>query len=43
MKNYAVAVKDGRILAVGAESDVMAYRGEATRVVDLAGRTMTPS
>lgn len=39
----AVAVKDGRILAVGAESDVMAYRGEATRVVDLAGRTMTPA
>jgi predicted amidohydrolase YtcJ len=38
----AVAVKDGLILAVGSEPEVMAHRGEATRVVDLEGATMTP-
>ncbi len=38
----AVAVKDGRILAVGSEADVMAYRSDGTEVVDLGGRTMVP-
>ena len=39
----AVAVKDGRILAVGSRADVeSAYKGQSTRVVDLAGRTLTP-
>ncbi|NIZ10046.1 amidohydrolase [Pseudooceanicola sp. HF7] len=38
----AVAVKDGRILAVGALSDVSAHRGEGTQAFDLAGRTMLP-
>jgi predicted amidohydrolase YtcJ len=38
----AVAIRGGRIVAVGAESDVMRHKGEATRVVDLAGRTLLP-
>lgn len=38
----AVAVKDGRILAVGALSDVSAHRGDGTQVFDLDGRTMLP-
>lgn len=38
----AVAVKDGRILAVGALSDVSAHRGAGTQAFDLAGRTMLP-
>jgi predicted amidohydrolase YtcJ len=38
----AVAVKDGRITAVGANAAVMKERGSATRVVDLAGRTVLP-
>ena len=40
----AVAVKDGRILAVGARAEVeKAHKGAATRSIDLAGRTLTPS
>ena len=38
----AVAVRDGRILAVGALSDVTAHQGDITEVFDLAGRTMIP-
>ncbi len=38
----AVALKDGRVLAVGSDADVGAYVGEATRVVELAGRAVTP-
>ncbi len=39
----ALAVKDGRILAVGARADLeKAHRGEATKVVDLAGKTLLP-
>ncbi|MDF2231546.1 amidohydrolase [Albimonas sp. CAU 1670] len=38
----AVAIKDGRILAVGALSDVSAHAGEGTERVDLAGRAMLP-
>jgi len=39
----AVAVKDGKILAVGARADVEKnHKGAATKVVDLAGRTLTP-
>ena len=38
----AVAVKDGKILAVGSAEVVMATRGENTQVVDLEGKTMTP-
>lgn len=38
----AVAVKDGRIVAVGSAADVLKYRGEATRMIDLDGRTLMP-
>ncbi len=38
----AVAVRDGRILAVGDAESVLAYRGDSTEIVDLAGRTMIP-
>ena len=34
----AVAVKDGRFVAVGASREVMPLAGEGTRVVDLGGR-----
>jgi hypothetical protein len=38
----AVATKDGRILAVGSETDVMGLRGASTQLIDLAGRTLVP-
>ena len=38
----AIAVAGGRILAVGDAERVLEHRGEATRVVDLQGRTLLP-
>ncbi|MEU6998820.1 amidohydrolase [Nonomuraea sp. NPDC046570] len=38
----AVAVRDGRIIAVGEDSDVRPLIGAATEVVDLAGRALLP-
>jgi predicted amidohydrolase YtcJ len=38
----AVAVANGRILAVGSSSDVMKLKGPGTQLVDLAGRTLVP-
>jgi predicted amidohydrolase YtcJ len=38
----AVAVKDGRILAVGSDRDVLREKGARTRVIDLAGKTVLP-
>src|SRR3954471_18351172 len=38
----AVAVKDGKITAVGRDADVLKERGARTRVVDLKGRTVLP-
>ncbi len=38
----AVAVRDGKILAVGARDDVMRHQGSFTEVIDLKGRTMVP-
>lgn len=38
----AVAVRDGRIVAVGSLDDVAVYEGEATTRFDLAGRTLVP-
>lgn len=38
----AVAVRDGKIVAVGTDAEVMPHKGDTTRVVDLAGRTMLP-
>ncbi len=40
----AVAVKDGKIVAVGTRADVeKAHKGASTKTVDLAGRTLLPS
>ncbi|CAM2005108.1 amidohydrolase [Acanthopleuribacter pedis] len=38
----AVAVRDGRITAVGKAAEVMAAKGEKTRVVDLGGQFVMP-
>jgi hypothetical protein len=38
----AIAVKDGKILAVGGRDEVLALKGTETQVVDLGGRTMLP-
>jgi predicted amidohydrolase YtcJ len=38
----AVAVENGRIVAVGTDPDVSSLIGPLTRVVDLAGRTLMP-
>src|SRR5262245_12415528 len=38
----AVAIKDGRFLAVGSDQEILAYRGEHTQVVDVGGRTVIP-
>ena len=42
MRAEAVAEKDGRILGVGSEEEVMKLRGPDTQLIDLAGRTMLP-
>ena len=38
----AVAVKDGRILAVGADAEIAKRKDGKTRIVDLAGRALLP-
>lgn len=38
----AVAVADGRIVAVGTDAEVGAWVGPGTRSIDLRGRTVTP-
>jgi predicted amidohydrolase YtcJ len=38
----AVAIHDGRFVAVGSEQDVSSYRGDATQVIDVGGRTVIP-
>ena len=38
----AIAVKDGKILAVGAKADVLKHKGTATKMVDLGGKTLLP-
>ncbi|MDP2957151.1 MAG: amidohydrolase family protein [Longimicrobiales bacterium] len=38
----AVAVKGGRIVAVGSDANVAGLVGDATRVVELGGRTLMP-
>lgn len=38
----AFAVEGGRIVAVGDDTDVAAWRGEGTRVIDAGGRTVIP-
>ena len=38
----ALAVGQGRVLAVGRNDDVLKLKGDGTRLVDLAGRTVIP-
>lgn len=38
----AVAVRGGKIVAVGYEAEVMKQRGPATQIIDLGGKTMIP-
>ena len=38
----AIASRDGEILAVGSEDDVMVHMGDSTELVDLAGKTLLP-
>ena len=33
----AVAIKDGRFLAVGTDTEVMSHKGAATQVIDVGG------
>lgn len=40
--HQAMAVKDGRITAVGTDDEVLRWRGDRTHVVDLAGRMVLP-
>ncbi|MGE0388298.1 MAG: amidohydrolase [Gammaproteobacteria bacterium] len=42
IRAQALAVKNGRIVAVGSDTEVERHRGRATRVIDLRGRTMLP-
>ncbi len=42
MRAEAIAERDGRIVAVGTESEVMELRGQDTRLIDLEGRTLLP-
>jgi predicted amidohydrolase YtcJ len=38
----AVAVGDGRIIAIGTDKEIQALAGRTTRRVDLAGKTVVP-
>lgn len=38
----AVAIRDGRILAVGSKKDMLALKGTRTRLINLAGKTLLP-
>ena len=38
----AVAIKDGRIIAVGTAAEIEAHRGKGTEVIDLQGRALLP-
>jgi len=38
----AIAVKNGKILAVGTNVQVLQSRGDATKIVNLAGKTLLP-
>ena len=37
-----IAIRDGKIIAVGADRDILAMAGAATHRIDLHGRTATP-
>ena len=38
----AVAIKDGRFIAVGSDAEAMAHKGAATQIIDLKQRTVIP-
>src|SRR5579863_1070536 len=38
----ALAVRDGKIVAVGRSADIRNLAGPATRIIDLGGRTVIP-
>src|SRR4051794_27481393 len=38
----AMAVREGRIVAVGTDADVLALKGAATQVLDLGGKMVLP-
>ena len=38
----AVAIRDGRFIAVGDDRQILGHRGDGTRVIDLQGRTAIP-
>ena len=38
----AVAIRDGRFVAVGGADEVMALSGDSTKVIDLKGKTAMP-
>lgn len=40
--HQAIAVRDGKIIAIGRNGDIRKQAGRETRVVDLAGRTVIP-
>src|ERR1043165_1899996 len=38
----ALAIKEGKLIAVGTNADALAHRGPNTKVLDLAGKTVIP-
>jgi predicted amidohydrolase YtcJ len=38
----AVAVRGGRVVAVGTDADILKFKGDGTRVIDAGGRTVMP-
>src|SRR5262245_35569762 len=38
----ALAVKEGKVLAVGTDAEVLRHRGPRTEVIDLGGKTVLP-
>src|SRR4051812_13242882 len=38
----AIAVREGKVLAIGGEAEILALAGPRTKVIDLGGWTVTP-
>jgi predicted amidohydrolase YtcJ len=41
-KAQAAAIKDGKIVAIGSNKQILLYRGKSTRRIDLKGKTLVP-
>lgn len=41
-RGQAVAIRDGKVVAVGSNEDALRHRGQNTQVIDLAGKFVTP-